>query len=433
MSTHLHDLIRAAGVERFESFAEFLQVDLPPQARPGIRKRRVHSDLPEAESARMQTCHELAARCRSVHGDQQKTLAFEVERVTLLASAAGQLAVESLPDELLTAALGAHWADEPDPLVLALMLRLQAPRLFEQAEDAYYVDLNRSRSGYDAFESPAASPAMNAPDIDELESARQRLASACREALGREGQLQVECFERHRAVDGDDHTQAHSNAATILHWRIFSEGSWCAVWRLLENEVQRDRQRPVDEFQLLYDVQTGLIEVYADRNEDRLALARVFMQTVLGMPTEDMNTVPKRRFRVESLLKAPGEFKVDAQDDIVDVAVTMLKFRDDGHARNYETYYSHPDSSMRLLERIKNKGKHNAIDRGAPVVSGSLCVRYREHTGKQRRLQITFGYPNRCTLKTSSSIERTLMEKYLPRWNLIESSGSSSVTEVAHG
>jgi hypothetical protein len=296
--------------------------------------------------------------------------------------------------------------------------------LFEQAEDAYFVDLNRSRSGYDAFESPA----INALKIGDMESVRRRLAAGCKEALGREGQLQVECFERHRTLEGDDHDQSH--AATILHWRIFSEGSWRAVWRLLDDEVQRDRLRPVDEFQLLYDVQTGLIEVYADRKEDRLALARVFMQTVLGMPTEDMNTVPKRRYRVESLLKAPGEFKFDAQDDIVDVAVTMLKFRDDGHARNYETYYSHPDSSMRLLERIKNKGRHNAIDRRAAVISGSLCVKYREASGKQRRLQVTFGYPNRCTLKASSSFERTLMEKYLPRWELIEGSGTGGVTGV---
>ncbi len=432
MSAHLHDLIRAAGAERFEAFVEFLQIDLPHQASPGIRKRRVQSELPEEESARLQTCHELTARCRSVRTDHQKTLEFEVERVTLLASAAGQMAVESLPDELVTAALGADWVDEPDPLLRALMLRLQAPRLFEQAEDAYFVDLNRSRSGYDAFESSTACRALSATDVGELESARQRLAAGCKEALGREGQLQVECFERYHAVDAHEHHQIQSNAATILHWRIFSEGSWRAVWRLLDNEVQRDRLRPVDEFQLLYDVQSGLIEVYADRKEDRLALARVFMQTVLGMPTDDMNAVPKRRYRVESLLKAPGEFKVDAQDDIVDVAVTMLKFRDDGHARNYETYYSHPDSSTRLLERIRNKGKYNAIDRRAAVISGSLCVKYRENTGKHRRLHITFGYPNRCTLKASSNLERTLMEKYLPRWNLIEGSSPSSATDAAH-
>ncbi len=418
MSVHLYDLIRAAGVQRFEAFAEYLGVGIPEQPKPG-QGSRAGTDMPDDLKTQIQANNHLLACCRSLLHEHRKALDFEAERICALASMAGQAALESLPVDQVSPG----FFSEPDPLLRALSLRMSHPALFEQAEDAYYVNVHRLRAGYDAFQGVKKLDLLEEADscstlAHEKSHALQptlcsRLAAAFQKALGREGQLQVECFERLRPADADQEW------VNILHWRVFSEGSWRAVWKLMDNDVLRDRHRPVDEFQLLYEVQTGLIEVYADRAEDRHVLAQVFMQEALGMNECAAQSLPKRRYNVEQLKNAT-EFKVDPQDDIVDVAVTMLKFRDEGHARNYESFYSHPDSSSRLHDRIRSKGAHNAIDRGALVLSASLCVQYLERTGKRRRLQITFGVPNRCTLKASTTVERALIEKYLPRWNLIE-------------
>ncbi len=334
--------------------------------------------------------------------DQERTRLFaEIERITDMSDEVGQAAILGLPDwqERLGMIDGAHRR--------AHWLYVQSREAFRQAEEIRYAEENQNAQRlWDGF----VGPLMVEVKADKALVAEFR--SEIGQLLGA-GRVYVETFGRIRRRKGEP--DRGIKQITIYSEDVpedevvFSDGGG----------VSNQARKPVRETAIIYEPESGTIEVVGRVCKIRENIAALFARILLGVEISG-ERLPPRRIDLMPLLYTE-RLAHDEADGIARVKMTMLALSTfDGRLnQRFETPFSDPET---LHVALANEyGHRSPLTMQARPWMARIEVQLEPELGRKSGKKINIGLcvPNKCSLRGKTENERLLLNKYLRRWGLL--------------
>ena len=327
----------------------------------------------------------------------------DFDRIQDMTDEAGQWAMLHVSaDRKPLKELGSHYER-------ALWLFIDDPALFRQAEEARFADTRRQGRMWSGFVGPRGVAVSQDPEDHRRFEEKVRLIFDTRNA-------RLDLFDRLRV-------EAKEQLSRVVQAVIYREGLPDA--QLVFNvagDLELQTHRPVYEVSIVYEPESGIIEVVANGTENRARLARLFAEIILRQGILGMR-VPLRQYDLSQLLQ-PYDFPCDPADGIEAVKVMRLNLRRKGAEKPHlalltnwekrETVYDYAQSSLICAQNLW-------IDYEVAEAIFSVRTRpVRRSLVRGRTINVTISLPNGCNLKSKTEQERMIFDKYLLRWGLLK-------------
>ena len=334
--------------------------------------------------------------------DERDRLTADAERISAMTDEAGQAALLALGDhgQELQAIEGAyaraHW------------LFVHAPDAFRRAEEIRYADENRNALRlWDGFVGPRHRPLRSDAGTDE------RFRAQLREIL-KSGRVVLEPLTRMRG-EGD------RKARPVEQIAIYNQGLPADDLRFDGETVVAFTHRPVIETVIVYEPESGTIEVIGSVKKLRERIARVFADIKLGVPIPG-ERLPRRHFELTPLLDPGHALATDPADRIARVGLTMLTLASwyDGLTHRFEIPFEEGASSLHA-ELAAAYGADNPLLSSLRPICARIDIRFQPLADQRRgkKISMVLSTPNRCNVRGKTEQERLLLEKYLRAWGLL--------------
>jgi hypothetical protein len=324
----------------------------------------------------------------------------DAERVSGLADDAGQTALYSVVEnrETLDALANGH--------ARALWMFLNAPVLFQRAEEVRYTDERRRGRSWDGFIAP---PNL---DIRRDPASLDAFKASLRAHFG-SNNVHVDIFERCRPTfDGKD--------SELVQIAIYREGLPDDFLAFDGGALVRRARRPVYEAALTHEQATGVIEVVATERESREEIVRLTARDLLGIDYQN-EKVPLRRYDLAVLLR-PFAFSTDPADGIESVEVKQLRLMpiDDVGERVTLECLRKADRTIWNMA-AEHFGASDPLAGGWVATQAKLTIKFhpKGDAKRGRTLPLTITMPHGCNLKDQTEEEQLIGEKYLRRWGIL--------------
>ena len=338
-------------------------------------------------------------------------LAPIIERIEELATPAGLVAIRSVLDEddaFFTIA---------SPHDRAISLFIDAHDKFLRAEHTLFSEERRRRPrSYDGFIIDRGIDVRR--DADSVENFRQAIKK-----LLSAPKVSVDIFDRQR-IGYDD------KRYKIVQVSVFHEGVGDDVLEFVNAEdIVHNVRNPVFEAALIYEPETGVLEVMASNKEDRRNLAALMARDILGVDFKD-NRMPYKRIDLNVLLR-PHSFPNDVRDGIESVTVTSLRLMPIDGEDERLVIERGARTSRNVWQMADYRFKSaNPLLSGWLVTQAKITIKFRPdvstdiktkktRTRRGKTVSIVLTMPHGNSLKDLTSEEQLIGEKYLRLWGLI--------------
>lgn len=329
----------------------------------------------------------------------QDRLAADADRIMAMSDEIGQAAMLNMPEwrtallEIEGAVARAHW------------LFLQSDEAFRTAEEIRYADENQNAMRmWTAFIGPV-SDQLNVGEAD-----RKLLAEAFKQTFAVE-RVCIDIIERLQrgSLDG----------RTSLQLTVYSEDEPVDDLEFVGPTLGNRSRRPVRETAIVYEPDTGIIEVVSRNKDLRLTIAILFARQFLGVELSG-ETLPPLTIDLAPLIE-PHAFPTRTEDGIAKVKLTMLTLSSSDQRLTQQFAVKFGDPAI-LQEVLRD---HYGAD-GSPL-EGDLYpwrarieVQFEPEQGRKRgkKLNLELTRPNRCSLRGKTERERMILDRYLRDWGL---------------
>lgn len=289
----------------------------------------------------------------------------------------------------------------------ALWLFLRDSQRFKQVEDCWYTDIGRNGRMWDAFIGPQE------VDVSKDDSDVSAFKKKILELFRADGKIQVDIYERTRA-------DSEEKKIELIQVMVYREDLPSTQLAFEDESLVSKIVRPVKEVALTYEPKSGYIEVVAEGNENRKAIPKIFAEILLQSPIEG-EKIPLKRYKIQSLLKHRA-LSFDTEDGIESVNVTMLKVaRPDSY--NTVTLDVATKEDRNIYEISKDYfGDNDPLKSGFKLKQVRISIKFMPDNENRRGkiLHVKIREPNGCDLKSKSQKEKLIGDKYLEKWDLVE-------------
>ncbi len=200
---------------------------------------------------------------------------------------------------------------------------------------------------------------------------------------------------------------------------MFREGRSGERKAFVDGRVGRLPDRPVLEAALTYEPEGGVVEAVATPRENRVVLARMFTEHLLGVPFGG-ERMPLRRYELDHLRQAVP-FPTDPEDSIESVRLNLLRLMPLDTQAERVTLECMAGAERSIWQMADDFGERNPLRSGCAVTQARLAIRFRPVPGGRgvRTLPVTVSMPHGCDLKGRTARERLVGDKYLRRWGFL--------------
>ena len=332
---------------------------------------------------------------------QYDRLVAESERVSAMTDGIGQTAMLALPD------LKVHLNEIEGAYNRAYELFLADRTQFRRAEEIRYADENQNAQRlWDAFVGPIGCSTNT--DADRLLTFKEKL----RPILSKDT-IHIDEFERSRQ-EGDGST------ASVVQVTIYSEDVPEDEIVLNDGRLLNRTRKPVRETTIIYEPETGTIEIVARQRRAREEIATLFASVVLGHEING-ERLPRRRVDLLPLLDSHS-FPTQPGDGIARVKLTKLvcSTNDDRLVQMFQVPFKDETS---LYDVVKAQyGDDNPLDGDLNPWSARIEVQFEPEPDAKigKKIAFTLTHPNKCSLRGKTARERQILSGHLPAWGLTE-------------
>ena len=335
-----------------------------------------------------------------VADDLRAGVTIDFERVDDMTDEAGQAAVmDAIAGESAIKSL-------ENAYDRALWLLLNDAERFRRAEETRYADHYRLGRMWAGFVGPKGLSVSRDPEHHEEFANRIRTQFKCTD-------VHLDLFDRTRPSGG--------GKSRLIQAVVYRNGLPGSFLDFENGTLVYRKHRPVLEFVVTYEPETGVIEVLAREKESRARLARLFaevlmQQSILGV------LLPLRQYDLSTLLQ-PTAFPTDPQDGIAATFVETLRLKNVADKKGAVKIESpRDDETLDMYQRSRKWFPGcDPLQNGFFVHQAKISVLFRPDNGSRQGkvIPIQLTLPNGCTLKGKTEKERLICEKYLPRWGLV--------------
>lgn len=300
------------------------------------------------------------------------------------------------------------FAAQENAIARSVWLYLHEPNAFRRAEEIRYADNYRLGRMWDGFEGQTGLSVSDALDH------RREFAERVRTWF-RTSKVKVEVYERVRVeLNGDE--------SRLVQVVVYREGLPDSITEFENDDLDLTRRhlRPVHEFSLTYEANTGAIEVIAQERASREEMANAFADTLLRHKIVGKR-VPLREYDLRSLITI-HPFQTEPGDGIRAVEVITLSMKPMVGGAELMTIEADRQTGRSLYERLFEWFReHNPLTGGFRIQKVTLSVQFYPNGGGGRGnvVQVELSLPNGCNLKNKTEKERLICGKYLPLWGLV--------------
>ena len=357
-------------------------------ARLGIDHDLTETSKPELFAELLQTGPTLHDRIIS-----------DVDRITAMSDETGQAAMLTMPQwraallDIEGAVARAHW------------LFLQSEEAFRHAEEIRYADENQnSRRMWTAFIAPASKqPMIGADDLDAIKD-------AFKVTLGVE-RVYIDIIERLQ--------RGSLEGRTSLQMTVYSEDLPVDDLEFVGAALRNRSRRPVRETTIVYEPDSGIIEVVSKNQDTRLAIAVLFAKRCLGVELSG-ETLPWLSIDLDPLIE-PHAFPTRIEDGIAKVKLTMLTLSssDQRLTQQFGVKFGDPATLQDVL-RDQYGSDGSPLDGDLYPWRAKIEVQFEPEAGRKsgKKLALELTRPNRCSLRGKTERERLILNRYLRDWGL---------------
>ncbi len=339
----------------------------------------------------------------TITGDTLALLRADAERIDALTDELGQSILNHFVED---DELNDYYqlANEHDRV---LWMFLRDSSRFAEVEDWWYFDTKRQGRMWEAFVGP------NNIQISSSESHLSTFEAKLKELFRTAGKMKVEIYERIRSGADENETDA-------IQIMVYREDLPTTQLAFEEENLIFRIVRPVKEVALIYEPATGQIEIIAEGKEHRKSIAIIFSETLLQLPIEGEN-IPLKQYDIQKLLN-PVVLSFDPEDGIESVRVTMLKVARP-NSNNTVTLDVATNEKRSIYDVSKEYfGDNDPLKSGFRLKQVRISIKFMPDYESRRGkiLHVTIRVPNGCNLKSKTQKEKLIGEKYLERWELVE-------------
>lgn len=337
---------------------------------------------------------------------KQEPLIIESERIHIMTDRIGQDALGSLVHE------NKEFRQMENPYHRALWVFLHDNTSFKYAEKIYYAEKYLQGGIMDGYIGPK--------DIDIASNSEQILLFE--EEVGKffmdtEDQ-RVEIFNRYIVNN-------IGKVAKVFQVLIHLQG---APESHIEFEGEDDKKTlatkityPIENISITYEPEDGQVDIFFKGDESKKEIVKIFAQTLLQSP--EGGTVTLKQYKIEKLMQ-PYEFVTDPEDGIESVKVmviTLLSLIDD----NRITLECSPAENRSIHEVVHAWFKEkDLLQDSASFALKQVIIfihLFSDRTNEREEiLSLRITPPNGLEIMSKNIQERSIIEKYLQRWGLIE-------------
>lgn len=348
----------------------------------------------------------LIAALDTLNEADREGLILEINRIIALADEPGQSALQDVVSNraVFDTVIGGHNR--------ALWVLMNERQNFQLAEDVRYNDERRRGRMWSGYV------------VEKKKLVRKDRLS--RDALIGEIQkkfstnhVHVDVFDRHRvSFDGKSHQ--------LVQVSVYREGrADDALGFDGAGKLQRHLVKPVYEASLTYEPSDGVIEVVASDKTVREAMAGFMGRHLLDIDFKG-DKLAAREYDL-SVLMGPFAFPTDARApaaQLIDtVQVNELRFQpldSPGQRITLECNYADGETIWDMADRHVASEAVRRSDWA--ITKACLIIKFAPY-GKSRRgknLNLTITVPHGCNLKSMTTGERLIGEKYLREWGILK-------------
>jgi hypothetical protein len=330
---------------------------------------------------------------------QYDQLVIDANRVMAMSDEVGQAAMLAMPafrqdfDAIEGAHHRAHW------------LFLRSSSDFRRAEEIRYADEHQNaQRQWDGFEGPIGCAVRNGEDDLAAFAGKLKLILS-------KDRLHIENFERSRQ-------RADEEESEIVQVTIYSEGLPEDEIVFANEELVNQTRKPVRETAIVYEADTGTIEVVGRERKTRAEIARAFAEILLGHKIKAAR-MPARNVDLFPLLDSHS-FPTAPNDGIARVKLTRLvcSTNDDTLVQSFQVPFKHEAS---LYDVVRDQyGEDNPLDGDLNPWSAEIQVEFEPDAaaGRGKKIKFTLTVPNKCSLRGKTARERQILSRHLRAWGL---------------
>jgi hypothetical protein len=326
-------------------------------------------------------------------------LAIELERVHNMADEVGHTAMLALPEwrarleEIDGAYARAHW------------LFLESPEAFRQAEEIRFAEQNQNSVRlWDGFIGPRRR------EVSASEESVAAFKEQLRAVLGIE-KIWIEKFQRSRQ-------RGEMSDRLVTQLTVYSEGPPIDELEFADDLLRNRSRRPVRETAIVYEADSGTIEIISQHKEIRRTIATQFAKTLLHAELSG-ETLPRLRLDLSSLIDN-HPFPTLPEDGIEKVKLTMLTLSssDQRLTQQFAIKFKDPETLQEILD--ERYGESNPLEGDLYPWKARIEVLFEPAESRKRGKKITVDLtnPNKCNLRGKTDRERIILNKYLQYWGL---------------
>ncbi|MBF0179955.1 MAG: hypothetical protein HQM03_08025 [Magnetococcales bacterium] len=324
----------------------------------------------------------------------------DAERFVEMADDLGQEAMQSVVIDRK------GFVEQESAIARGIWLHLHEPESFRRAVEIRHADRYRLGRTWDGFVGPKRVAVSADPE-------HRREFGEWIKNWFRSPQVKVEVYERIRPK----HKGGKSRLVQVV---VYREGLPDSILEFENGDLARRHLRPVHEFSLTYEADSGVIEVIAQDRASREEMARAFANTLLRQEIASTR-VPLREFDLRPLM-SPHAFATDPEDGVKGVEVISLTLQPMLDGAEQITFDADRQTGRSLYERLFEWFReHNPLTTGFRIQKAILSVRFYPDAGfgRGKTVPVKLSLPNGCNLKSKTEKERLVCEKYLPLWGLV--------------
>jgi hypothetical protein len=174
----------------------------------------------------------------------------------------------------------------------------------------------------------------------------------------------------------------------------------------------------VRETAIVYEADSGTIEIISQHKEIRRTIATQFAKTLLHAELSG-ETLPRLRLDLSSLIE-DHPFPTLPEDGIEKVKLTMLTLSssDQRLTQQFAIKFKDPETLQEILD--ERYGEFNPLEGDLYPWKARIEVLFEPAESRKRGKKITVDLtnPNKCNLRGKTDRERIILNKYLQYWGL---------------
>lgn len=340
---------------------------------------------------------------------ERQQLEQTAESIIMLSDASGRDALanictknisadnKAVLDAISNQCLRALWFFENEHTLFLEALSVRQADSFRQSRACYSgfvapknLEIHKDEKSLDAFHSAVA---------ERLECAKQDVA------------IQLFCRLRADAKSHDDTVLYQVS----IHHNLSPETIECVQdSEVVANDIIRAISTHV-----IYEPNTGHLEVLSKKHEDRSPIASIFADSLLATPFKGQS-IPIKQYDYQSLA-SPKIFNI-AGEPIQSVKVTELGYDGlNGGTSMTKLRLSHPGT---IYQRARELYNDDFVFSDHRLTHATISIKLKKQGSERARtVSIIFNGENQCNIKSKREKDRALCDRLLAKWEFIKEVG----------